>query len=362
MQVFPSVDPPETTRGAAGVQTRGRVSHPDRGRGASLVVVLGVAGAACSTSASAPEAGAQSPSRTTTTGAAAATTPRVVVTTTPAVLPRGAARAVLVPEGDGLLLLGGLDAGRSTTGEIIRIDPATGAVTAAGTLAAAVHDAAGASVGGRPMVFGGGNATETADVQAFGPDGRVSIVGHLPIPRSDLAAARVGDRVFLVGGYDGTRVRASTIATVDGVSFQVLGDLPVPVRYPAVAALGHDVIIIGGTTTGTAEGAVPAVQVLDTHTGAVRSAGNLPVALTDAVAVTLRDRVYVIGGIVDGVPSAQIWRLDLGTGAAPSALTPVAALPVALTDAAVAVVHGAAVVAGGESPALSSAVFTVEVR
>ncbi|MGZ6887803.1 MAG: hypothetical protein ACXVJA_16445, partial [Acidimicrobiia bacterium] len=136
-----------------------------------------------------------------------------------------------------------------------------------------------------------------------------------------------------------------------------------PVRYPAVAALGTTVLVVGGTTTGNASGAVRTVQALDTTTGAVRTVGDLPVSLTDAVAATIRGHVYVVGGVADGHPSSQVWRLDLGaTAGAPVGLTPVATLPVSLTDAAVAVRGDVAYVAGGESPAVSTAVFTLEVR
>ena len=285
-----------------------------------------------------------------------------MVSRTAATLPRGSARAVLVADAGGLLLLGGLDASKNTTAEILRIDPAAGTVADGGTLAVPVHDAAGATVAGRPTVFGGGNSSETAAVQAVAAGGRVEQIGRLPVPRSDLAAATVGGRVFLVGGYDGARVRATTISTSDGVAFQVLGDLPTPVRYAAVAPLGREVYVIGGTTTGTAAGAVRAVQALDTTTGAVRTVGDLPFALTDAVAAPLGGHVYVMGGLVGGVPSNQVWRLDPPATPGPVALVPVATLPVPLADAAVAVDHGVAYLAGGESPALSSAVFRVEVR
>ena len=75
-----------------------------------------------------------------------------------------------------------------------------------------------------------------------------------------------------------------------------------------------------------------------------------------------RNGLYVIGGLVGGRPSNQIWRLDPPSATTPLAFVPVATLPVPLADAAVAVDHGIAYVAGGESPALSSAVFSVEVR
>ncbi len=334
-----------------------------------LAAALALALAAACSSSSAPAASSTS-TRPTPTTTGTRTTPttttaagRVVVGTLGFALPSPSARAVLVADATGLLLLGGLNASKQTVGTIVRIDPRAGTATPVGALATAVHDAAGALVDGRATVFGGGNTAETATVQAVGADGRTEAIGRLPIPRSDLAAATVGGRTFLVGGYDGSSVRATTIATTDGSSFQVLGDLPTPVRYAAVTALGTDILVVGGTTTGNAGGAVRAIQLLDTRTGAVRAAGTLPFALTDAVAATLHGRAYVIGGIVDGHPSDQVWRVDPEPAVAGSyVLTAVATLPVPLSDAAVAVRGDTAYVAGGESPAMSAQIHTVEVR
>lgn len=278
-------------------------------------------------------------------------------------LPRGSARAVLVATGGHLLLLGGFNGAKQTIAEILSIDPATKTVTNAGSLNTAVHDAAGALVGGRVMVFGGGNGSETAGVQAVGSDGRVSAVGRLPIPRSDLATATVGDRTFILGGYDGSSVRATTISTTDGTAFQVLGDLPVPVRYPAVAALGTKIYAVGGTTTGNASGAVRAVQMLDAATGLVTKVGDLPQPLTDAVAATVRGHIYLFGGQRSGAISNQVWRMDVGpAGAGPISFAPVATLPTPVTDAAIAVLGDTAYLVGGESPSVLPTITTLELR
>ena len=288
---------------------------------------------------------------------------QVVVSAAPFQLPRGSARAVLVADGDHLLLLGGFNSAKQTIAEILRIDPTTRTVRSAGSLNAAVHDAAGALVGGRVMVFGGGNGSETAGVQAVGVDGKVSTIGKLPIPRSDLATATVDGRTFVLGGYDGASVRATTIATTDGSTFQILGELPTPVRYPAVAALGTKIFAIGGTTTGNASGAVRAVQMLDTTTGAVAAIGELPQPLTDAVAATVKGHIYVFGGQLAGRISNQVWRLDLGpNGTGPVTFEPVATLPTPVTDAAIAVLGNTAYLVGGESPSVLSSITTLEIR
>ncbi|MBK5287124.1 MAG: hypothetical protein JJE46_01530 [Acidimicrobiia bacterium] len=277
-------------------------------------------------------------------------------------LPRGSARAALVADGDHLALLGGFDSAKRTIAGVLRIDPVARTVADGGALPAAVHDTAGALIHGRPTAFGGGNGSETGTVQAVDAGGRGVTVGTLPIPRSDLATATIGDRTFIVGGYDGASVRASTLATTDGTTFQTLGDLPVPVRYPAVAAVGSEVYVIGGTTTGNADGAVRAVQILDTATGAVRRAGDLPMALTDAVAATVRGEIYVFGGIADGHGSNQVWRLDRpSTPTGATGLTPVATLPAPTSDAAVAVLHDTAYLVGGESPSILNTIVTLAV-
>jgi hypothetical protein len=267
---------------------------------------------------------------------------------------------VVIADRDHLLLLGGLDGSRQTVADVLRIDPRSGSVTTAGALGAAVHDAAGALVGGVPMVFAGGNDRETADVQAFGPGATSRVVGQLPIPRSDLSAVTVGRRTFLVGGYDGANIRATVLATTDGKMFARLGDLPVPIRYAAVAAVGTDVYVIGGSNGG---GAVREVQLLDTTTGKVRVIGELPQSLSDAVAATLDGHVYVFGGLWGGRPSAQVWRFEFGSsGKLGVTLTPVATLPTPVVDAAVAVLGNRAYLVGGESPAMLDSVSILEAR
>ena len=331
-----------------------------RTRALAVTTVLGMALAACSSGSPAPAHPAKTAVPRLSTTSTAPRVPTAALTTASWTLPRPSAREVVVGDGDHLFLLGGLDGNRQTVADVLRIDPRSGSVTRAGALETAVHDAAGALIGGVPMVFGGGSTAETAAVQAFGPGASSRTVGQLPIPRSDLGAATVGGRTFLIGGYDGSTIRKSVIATTDGATFSVLGDLPVPVRYPAVAAVGTDVYVIGGSNGGVG---TRAVQVLDTRTGAVRAIGELPQSLSDAVAATVAGRVYVFGGKWGGRPSAQVWRLDVGTAGAPGvALTPVAMLPTAVMDAAVAVLGDRAYLVGGESPAVLSTVSVLEVR
>jgi len=318
--------------------------------GAGLVLTLAACGGGSSPSARVPATSTSRPAATTTTPRP----PQVTVVTAPWRLPRPSAREALVADGDALVVLGGFDGAKQTIAQVLRVDTKTGTTTVAGSLSAAVHDTAGALVGRAATVFGGGNASETAAVQRFDGIG-TTVVGQLPIPRSDLAVVTVGARAYVVGGYDGSSIRATTLSTDDGVSFALLGDLPVPVRYPAVAATGTDIVVLGGVT---ADGDTRAVQVLDTTTGRVRVAAQLPATLSHASATTVRGQVYVFGGSWGGTPSARVWRWD-----APALeLVPVGTLPAPTTDGAAATIGDIGYYVGGESPAPVATVTELRVR
>jgi hypothetical protein len=335
---------------------------PIRGAAVANAALLALALTACAGSSAAH---ARAPSRasstvpSTTTTATTAAELRVTAHAASWRLPTPSARAVLLPDGSNLLLLGGLTSSGNTD-RVLRIDPATGASTTVGALALGVHDAAGARLGAGAFVFGGGASAESDFVQRFTASKTAATVGRLPIPRSDLSAAVVGDRAYVAGGFDGARLRASTLSTANGVTFAVLGDLPVPVRYGAAVASGTDVLLFGGvtSTTDSAAADTSVVQSLDTTTGTVHVVAFLPHTLSHASAVVLRGHVYVLGGRWAGSPSAQVWRWE------PTAhtLVPVAMLPTPLTDSAATAVGGVAYLAGGDAPRPTDAVAVVEVR
>lgn len=197
-------------------------------------------------------------------------------------LPVPLSRAVVLPDGRGLLVAGGLTATDTSTAHVTHIDT-TGADRAAGTLAQPVHDAAGAVIQQRPTVFGGGSSTTIAAVQALTPGRRAAVAGRLPRPRSDLAAASVGDVTYLLGGYDGSTLDPAVLQTTDGRHFATAAQLPTPVRYPAVGVLGHDLYAFGGeTTNGTPTNTI---QRIDTRTGTATVVGHLPQPLSQATAL-----------------------------------------------------------------------------
>jgi len=224
-------------------------------------------------------------------------------------------REAVVANGAGLTILGGLTPSGSSLSGVSTIDPRTGAVSVAGTLANVVHDAAAASIGSRTLVFGGGSPSTIAGIQSIAspslaPTGNTtgSRAGMLPQPRSDLAVATISGKSgghvttteYIVGGYDGTNYLPNVLATVDGRRFSSAGTLPVPVRYPAVVALGGKIYAFGGETAsaGSTTTATDDIQMIDPTTRVATIVGHMPQAMYGAAAFVIHGTMYVAGGQV----------------------------------------------------------------
>ena len=144
--------------------------------------------------------------------------------------------------------------------------------------------------------------------------------------------------------------------------------MPRPAHHQAMIEYQGKIYVFGGFVapmSGPQGGWEPIdnAWVYDPAADSWRNLAPMPIKRGSAAANIVNGKVYVMGGLVGGAPSNQIWRLDPpSTPGGAVALAPVATLPVPLADAAVAVDGDVAYVAGGESPALSSAVVRVEVR
>jgi N-acetylneuraminic acid mutarotase len=251
-------------------------------------------------------------------------------------------RTVAVADRGTVYVAGGLDAGGTTVGGVFAMNPASGALTSLGSLPTAVHDAAGAMIGGELFVFGGGSATGTDLVQAFDPaNGTGRVTGHLPVTLSDLSSATIGGTVYLVGGYDGTRPRSEIYATTDGARFRLVTRLPVGLRYPAVTAVGDRLIVAGGQGP---NGPTSAVYAVDPTSPSVHRLGTLPAPVGQAAAFTLGDLAYVVGGRdTSDTAVARVSTVDPASGAIAGARP----LPAATADAAVATTHDGVLLIGG---------------
>ena len=219
-------------------------------------------------------------------------------------------RAVVLPVvGNQLSVLGGLTTGNTSSSGIYTLDTSTGALAPAGDLTGPLHDASGAVIAGKDVVFGGGDATTVGVVQAFpepsgpalsagSPTPTATVVGSLPQARSDSSSVTIGSTTYVVGGYDGTNADAVVLGTTDGRTFSTVATLPVPVRYGAVAAVGGRIYVFGGQAiTGAGAGQpVDTVQAVDPTRHHAAVVGHLPEPISGAAAVTLTGSVYVVGG------------------------------------------------------------------
>jgi hypothetical protein len=236
-------------------------------------------------------------------------------------LPAPVSREIVVKgAGNRLIVLGGLTGDRSVTA-VFAAHPVAGTLTRIGALRGPLHDAAGAVLGGRVLVFGGGAVATVAGVQQFTPPGghartpaatTAMVAGWLPAPRSDAVAVTVGSTAYVVGGYDGAHPDATVLATSNGRSFRTVASLPVPVRYPAAAALGGRIFVFGGQAiTGQQAGRpVAAIQLVDPARHTATVIGHLPEPLAGAAAVTVGQHLYVAGG---ESPVRQRRRPGMGT-------------------------------------------------
>lgn len=263
-------------------------------------------------------------------------------------LPGAVSRAVVLDQAGRILVLGGLETGDTSSGTVMELYPLSGTTVVAGSLAQPVHDAAGAMLEGRALVFGGGSYTSVATVQAWTSAG-ATVVGSLPTSRSDLAAAVVGRTAYILGGFDGSHLQGAILATGDGTHFRVVGALAVPVRYPAVAVDRSGRIWVAGGELGASEsedvaGATNDIQRFDPATGASSVVGHLPEALAHGAGLFLNDQVLVAGGRTSNGPSAKIWSIDPESAAVSLA----GVLPGPRSDAGSIVVDGSAYLVGGE--------------
>lgn len=250
----------------------------------------------------------------------------------------GLSRTVAFADGGTVVIAGGLTA-NGTTGAVSRIDVTTGRVSDPGKLRQPVHDASGAVIGGRLLVFGGGSAVAGSAIQVVSPGTLGQIIGRLPAVRADLSTVVVGDRAFMIGGGSASGPDPRIWATTGGTGARLVGRLQIGVRYAATAVEGASIYVFGGATP---SGDRNEIQRFDTTTGRTSIVGRLPVRLSHAASMTLDGRILVIGG----TSSDAVWSFDPGR----ASVTRVGRLPYPVSDAAAVVIDGRGYLLGGEDP------------
>ena len=247
--------------------------------------------------------------------------------------------------GKRLLAVGGLDQADQSVSAITAATP-TGS-SQLGTLPAAFHDAAAATISGTAYVFGGGDAgSSRSQILSISPTGQTSQVGTLPTGESDVAAATVRSTAYIAGGYDGTNPLPTIVAFTPGKPTRVVGHLPHPLRYPAVAAVGGKILVAGGTDGNTV---MSDVISFDPATGKVAKVATLPTPTTHAAGAVLNGRFYVIGG--RGVdPNSQISPI-VEVNPANGLVRTVGHLPTAISDMGAANIGDHIMAIGGKDAA-----------
>ena len=218
-------------------------------------------------------------------------------------------RSVVTAAAGGTIdIFGGLSSGGQSAPGIYALDTTTGRLTHTGDLAVPLHDAAGATLGNRFLLFGGGSPNTIAAVESISlPQATAAqIVGQMPRRRSDGEAISLGNAVYVVGGYTGSAMSpadAAVLVTADGTSFSTVARLPMPVRYPAVAALNGLIYVFGGI--GAAGRPVSEIQIVNPQKGTARLAGKMPIPLEGASAAVVGGRIYLAGGATTEAAAAN---------------------------------------------------------
>jgi hypothetical protein len=253
-------------------------------------------------------------------------------------------REVVLPRagGRGLAVLGGLTSAGSSSSGIALLDPPDGVLSPHGALLQATHDAAGAVLGARVLVIGGGTTAPSGSTQI--ETGTHTMSGGSLVPaRADAAAVTIGRTAFVVGGYDGAAMDREVVETRDGRRYRPVAALPVPVRYPAVAALGPRIYVFGGLGSNGKPSA--AVQVVDPVRGTAHVVGRLPVPLSGAAAGVLGGTIYLAGGRTAAGAKRAIYAFEPRG----DSFLRAGSLRVAVAYAGAAVTRGRLWIVGGET-------------
>ena len=118
------------------------------------------------------------------TGSASGTEPlRVQAETSPDQLPAPLSGEAAVSQGGRVLIIGGVDSSDASTSSVLAFDPSSGRAASAGSLSQPLHDAAAVALPTGTLVFGGGSAATTDEVQRLRPGATASVVGRPSQPQ-----------------------------------------------------------------------------------------------------------------------------------------------------------------------------------
>jgi len=146
-------------------------------------------------------------------------------------------------------------------------------------------------------LFSGSDSAERRDeIVRFDPaTGETVVVGRLPSGRALGGVASASGKVYYIGGLDADGYLDEVIEFDPAAgSVRTLMSLDSPVYEPAVVADGGMIYVIGGRDD---EGSYSdRILEIDVDAAAIRRTGALPSAVSGAAATVLHGTIYVFGG------------------------------------------------------------------
>jgi N-acetylneuraminic acid mutarotase len=192
------------------------------------------------------------------------------------------------------------------------------------------------------MLFGGLNQSDVsvASIVEIRND-KASDAGSLPAPMHDMAATSIGAHAYTFGG--GSQGSSDAILR-DGVTN--IGSLPAAASDATATTVGHTAYVVGGY-----DGANPLDTIVAWRPGTrARVVAHLPRPLRYAAVAVVEGRVLIAGGTSGVTARREILSFDPASGNVKT----IGRLPSALTHAAGAALAGHFLVIGGRADSLTS--------
>ncbi|HWY01612.1 MAG TPA: kelch repeat-containing protein [Mycobacterium sp.] len=270
--------------------------------------------------------------------------------------PRAVAAAAVV--GDRIIVTGGVDANGALLNTTEIFDG--NSWTLGAPIPTPRQMLAAASDGRLMYTVGGSNGnSDLAMVEAYDPAAKTwTRLPDLSQPRSDLGVAIADQRLVAAGGLSAGQVLKS-VAVLDLMSktWAGLPDMASARHGMAVAAVERSVYAIGGSTDVGDGQVISSAEALQLPARRIqpaaqwRSLPDAPTARLMTAWAVLDDKIWIMGGLRNGVALQTVESYDPRTGV----WQPQPSLPVPLHHAAAAIYRGEVIVLGGASSDLTQA-------
>jgi serine/threonine-protein kinase PknK len=268
--------------------------------------------------------------------------------------PRAAAAAAVV--GNNLVVTGGVDANGALLNTTEVFD---GTSWSLGAPIPTPRQLLAAASDGKLVYTVGGTTgdSDQVNVEAYDPVAKTwTTLPALPQARSDLGVAIVDGRLVAVGGVSGGEILKSVSALdLTAKTWDVLPDMANPRHGMALAAVEKSIYAIGGSTAVGDRPVVSSAEVLKLPARKIqpaaqwRSLPDAPTARLMMAWAVLNDKIWIMGGLRNGVALQTVESYDPHTGAWETGPP----LPIPLHHAAGTTYRGEVVVLGGASDSIA---------